>query len=118
MAGSQRRSLSVAHESDSRLCRGSMEEIYAADGSGSRVSHAQKRTGHSPALPSAREAGEGARTGGVSRLCPVSDTEASAEARWFGILASESAEAALRVVQRGHCAANDRRAGDLVAPHH
>src|SRR5579863_3782546 len=118
MAGGPRGSLSAAYESDSQRCCGSLEEVYAADGSGSRLPHAQERTGHSTALPSARKTGEGARAGSVSRLCPAGDPQASAEARWFGILTSESAAAALGVVQRGHRAANDRRARDLVATHH
>src|SRR5215831_4076734 len=52
-----------------------------------------------------------------SRLCPAGDLEASAETSWFGILTRESTEAALRVIQRGHRPANDRRPRDLVAAH-
>ena len=63
------------------------------------------------------EAREGARADGVSRLCPAGDLEASAETSWFGILTRESTEAALRVIQRGHRPANDRRPRDLVATH-
>src|SRR5206468_10329116 len=44
----------------------SLEEVYAADGSRSGVSHAEERTGHSPALPSAGTTCQGARAGGVS----------------------------------------------------
>src|SRR5260370_20123226 len=118
MGGSQRGSLSATHESDSRRCCRSLEEVYAADRSGSRVSHTEERTGHSPALPSARTTRQGARAGGVSRLCLAGDTKASAEARWFGILAGQSAEAALRVIQRGHCVARGRRTRNLVAAYH
>jgi len=89
-----------------------------ADGSGSRVSHTKERTGHSPALPSARTTRQGARTGGVSRLCAAGDAQASAEARRFGILAGERAEAARRVIQCGHRAAHRRRTRDLVAAHY
>src|ERR1700739_2525950 len=117
MARGPRRSLSPAHESDRQRCCRSLEEVYAADGSGSRVSHAQERVGHSTALPSARKAGESARAGSISRLCPAGDPKASAEARGFGILTSESVAATLGVVQRGHRAADHRRTRDLVATH-
>src|SRR5712691_5834888 len=117
MAGDPRGSLSAAYQPERRLCGGSLEEIYAADGSGSRISHAQERVGHSATVSSARKTGEGARAGSVSRLCLAGDTETSAEASWFGILTSESVAVALGVVQRGHRAAHDRRTRDLVATH-
>src|SRR6516162_6240508 len=95
----------------------SLEEIHAANGSGSRLTYAQERVGHPAIIPSAGKTGEGARAGGVSRLCPAGDLEASAETSWFGRLTRESTEAALRVIQRGHRPANDRRPRDLVATH-
>ena len=117
MAGGKRGSLSATHQSDSRRCCRSLEKVYAADRSVSRVSHTEERTGHSPALPSTRTTRQGARAGGVSRLCPAGDTEASAETRRFRILAGERAEAARRGVQRGHRAAHTRRSRNLVAAH-
>src|SRR5467141_5191197 len=74
-ARSQRGSLSAAYESDSQRCCRSLEEVYAADGSGSRVPYAQERVGHSTALPSAGKAGEGARAGRLSGLCTAGDTQ-------------------------------------------
>jgi hypothetical protein len=38
-----------------------------------------------PPLSSAGKAGEGARTGGLSRLCTAGNAQASAQAEWFGI---------------------------------
>src|SRR6516225_6657814 len=117
MARGPRGSLSAAHESNRWLCGRSLEEIYAADRSRSRLPHAEKRVGDPAPFPSTRKTNQGARVGGLSQLCPVSDPEASAEASCFGILAGGSAQAALGVVQRGHRAADDRRARNLVATH-
>src|SRR5258708_17247281 len=45
MARSARGSLSAAHESGSEWCCRSLEEVHAAYGSGSCLSHAQERVG-------------------------------------------------------------------------
>src|SRR3974377_545981 len=117
MAPGPGRVCSPAAQPDRRHCRRSLEEIHAANGSGSRLSYAQERVGHPAAVSSARKANQGARAGGFSGLCGLGYLEASAETVWFGILTRESTAAALRVIQRGHRAANDRGTRDLVAAH-
>jgi len=96
MAGSARGSLSATHESDSKRCYRSLEEVHAADGSGSGISHPEERAGHPSAVPSTGKAGEGPRAGGLSWLCAAGDAQASAEAEWFRVLADRSAETAAR----------------------
>src|SRR5712692_5087651 len=118
MAGSQRGSLSATYESDSKRCCRSLEEVHAADGSGSRVPHTQERVGHPATVPSTGKAGEGARAGGVSRLCAAGDAEAPAEAEWFSVFAGRSTETAGGDPQCRHRTAHRRRTRDLVATHH
>src|SRR6516164_9562738 len=94
MAGSARGSLFATHESDSRWCCRSVEEVHAADGSRSRISHAQERVGHPSAVSSAGKAGESTCAGSVSGLCTAGNTQASAEAEWVRVFAGASAETA------------------------
>src|ERR1700692_4846942 len=118
MAGSARGSLSATHKSDSKRCCRSLEEVHAADGSGSGISHPEERVGHPTAVPSTGKASEGPRAGSVSRLRSAGDAQASAEAEWFRVLAGRSAETAGRDPHMRHGTANGRRARDLVATHH
>src|ERR1700688_1270785 len=118
MAGSARGSLSATHESDSKWCCRSLEEVHAADGSGSGISPPEERVGHPTTVPSTGKASEGPRAGSVSRLRSVGDAQASAEAEWFKVLAGRSAETAGGDSQCRHRIANSRRARDLAATHH
>src|SRR5580700_7101911 len=115
MARSARGSLSAAHESDSRRCCRSLEEVHAADGSGSCLSYTQERAGHPAAISSAGKAGEGTCAGSVSWLCAAGNTQAFTQAQWFGVFTGTSREATLRTVQRRHRATNSRRTRDLAA---
>ena len=99
-------------------CCRSLEEVYAADGSGSGLSHAQERVGHPAVVPPTGKASEGTRAGSVSRLCAAGDAQASAEAEWLRVFAGRSAETAGRDPQRRHRIADGRRTRDLVATHH
>ncbi len=114
---SARGSLSATHESDSRRCCRSLEEVHAADGSRSRISHAQERVGHPAAVPSAGKASEGACAGGVSWLCAAGDAQAPAEAEWIRVFTGEALKRLAEHSQRGHCAANGGRARDLATTH-
>src|SRR5713101_7805852 len=118
MAGSARGSLSATHESDSKRCCRSLEEVHATDGSGSGLSHPEERVGHPTAVPSTGKAGKGTCAGSISRLCAAGDAQASAEAEWFRVLDGRSAETAGRDPQCRHRIANGRRARDLVATYH
>src|SRR5580692_4457120 len=115
MARSARGSLSAAHESDSAWCCRSLEEVHAADGSGSGLSHAQERASHPSAVPSTGKASKGPRAGSLSWLCAAGNTQAFTQAQWFGVFSGASLEATLRTVQRRHRAADGRRTRDLAA---
>src|SRR3989442_7999235 len=114
MARSARGSLFAPHEPDSGFGCRTVEEIHAADGSGSRVSVAEERTGAPAAVSSTGTAREGARAGGLSRLCAAGDPQASAQAQRFGILTGSSAEAARGELHRPYPGAGHLRPRDTA----
>src|SRR5258705_7119417 len=118
MARSARGSLSATHESDSRRCCRSLEEVHATDGSRNCLSHPEDRVSHPAAVSSAGKAGEGTCAGSVFGLCTAGNTQASAEAEWVRVFAGRSAKTTGGHSQRGHCTANGGRARDLATTHH
>src|SRR6202011_3924524 len=63
-----------------RTRRGTVVEIHATDRSRGVVSRAQERAFDPAVVPPEGAAGQGPRPGGLSGLCPLGDTEASAKA--------------------------------------
>src|SRR6266851_1165071 len=118
VAGSQRRRLPAAHESDRRFRCRTLEEVHATDGSRGRISRAQERVGDPDALPSVGKTGEGTPAGCVSRLCAAGDPQTLAEAEWFGGLPGHRTETAVGASPCRHLAAHRRGARDLATTHH
>ena len=132
VAGLAGRRLHAAYQPAGGFGRADVVHVHAAHRSRGFVSCAQERALDSAVIPSERAAGQSPCPRGLSWVCLVGDTEASAAAsagyrpsalgrrsgQYSAIFPDESTGSAIHVAERRHRAAHDGWTRDPPAPDH